>query len=99
MELHGQWGNHLHTYCRKAYSNVFARRGGGRIPRADIYLKFEFSALDIPILAAGGYRQIQWDTVGFRTLSTTIFAFSVGVQTTKYVGGGPGAKVSGPIVT
>ena len=91
-------GNRLHKYRWGEYNNVFGMGAGGQNSWADIYLKLEFPVLFIPVLSSVSFRQIPWDSVDFRRLSTTISTYCR-AQTKMYVGGGPGPKVPLPIFT
>ena len=70
---------------------------GSQSPRSDIYVKLEFSAMLIPILASASLRQLPWDSVGFRRPRATISSCNVGIQTSMYLGGMPGANLPCPI--
>ena len=87
--------NHLQIYSWDADNNVFARDVGCQSSRANIYLELYLPLMFIPILASVIFRQLHWDSVDFRRLSTTIAKYIVGAQTAMYVGGGRKPKLLG----
>ena len=96
VDFRGQWET-VSTYIAWAQTTMYLRGWGARSQSswAGIYLKLEFRARIIPILASVGFRGAPCTSVGYGKPPPHI----VGMQTTKYEGGAPEAEISAPIFT
>ena len=85
MGIRGQWAT-ISTYIAGMQTTMCVGGRGGRGFCAKIYLKLEFWARIIPIVASVSLRQIPSDPIGFRGQWETI---------PTYIDGGAGNKVRG----